>query len=212
MKQKFSQLDSVINAIKKISEEQTILHNNGTYGISFKGYIYKQDILSNPEMLQLEKELTVAKLRNDFTKMEELDKKRADLPKSQMMFIIRLDNPIPVLNGTKIIEYGGTQGFKKMNNVTEVSIRQSLLDKLSVEEITGELREDCTGAKVPLYNFTLDKLMVDVHYGQPKVGRYAGTPDRAVLTDISFQSMKLANALVKSREQADINLEGFTEL
>ncbi len=212
MKQKFSQLDSVINAIKKVSEEQTILHNNGTYGMSFKGYIYKDDTLITPEVLQLEKEIVVAKLRNNQIEMEALEKKRAELPLAQKMFIIRLDNPIPVLNGTKIIKYGGKSGFKTMHNVIEVSLRQTLLDKLSVEEIPGQMREDSTGSLVPMYNFTLDKLMIDVYYGKARSGKFLGSPDRAILTDISFQSMQLAYSLVKSRDEEEIDLEGFNEL
>ena len=205
-----SKFQVVKEALDKIVAESDV--NNGTQGVDFLCHFWQQESAFDEKRQAAQMELTRHILEGSLDKVKEAQKLMENLPKPKIVMEFRLLQPIPRLQGTKVITDGDKTYKISMDNVMSLFIPEDAvkLGLLEYEETENKAR-DAQGRETTIIKLRLKKGIVDV--AAPRLDRNDKVivPKRAYVTAISYGAMQIAGRMLNQEKQAKRRRTGFDE-
>lgn len=205
-----SKFESVKKALEQVVSESDV--NNGTSGIELLAHYWSQENVWDKERNSLQTEIAQKLLSNDITDVKALQDKLLKLPKSKIVMEFRLLQPIPRIQGTKIVTDGDKTFKINMENVTmlyvpEDSVKLGLLEY----EETGDKATDSMGRETDIIKLHIKKGLIDI--AAPVLDRFDRVirPKRAYVTAISYKAMQVAGELMNRNRLKTKRRYGFDQ-
>jgi len=166
MKTSLLNLKSFQTALENVSAKSSIDHDNGTFGRSYKGWFYDQEVYElGKDKAAHTKELAEAVLAGDFAKVGELHNTKPDGEK-KVNIIFKLFEPITIdstyqirmnVQGKKISEK-----FSVTVDTIKIPLEIAQSDLVSATELDLDC-ETAGGEQTKAIELSLDKCMIDAY-------------------------------------------------
>ena len=156
----------IANALKNVAEKASISHDNGTYGESYKCYLYDAEAFLTKEQREKDSEIAFAKLLGaNIEKLQKLRQERDTLPNEGGNLIFKVvGEPLEVKSTYLISTFSGgvrkSANFSVQSDEIKVPIDIANSDLITQTELDEEYK-DANGEPVKAIMLHLDKCMLD---------------------------------------------------
>ena len=205
-----SKFEVVKQALEKVVAESDV--NNGTQGTEILCYYWQQEYIHDENRQNIQNNIAKSVLSGDIEGVKKFQKQLETLPKPKIVMEFKLLNPIPRIQGTKIISDGEKQYKIHMENVSSLFVPEDAVHlKLLEYEETADVLKDAQGRDSTVIKLHLKKGIIDV--AAPIIDRFDRVlrPKRAYVTAISYFAMQTAGRILNNERQAKRRRTGFDE-
>lgn len=203
--------DLVKQALSQITAQSDV--SNGTQGIELLAHFWGSELVYDKAKAELQTQIAGKILGRDLDSVKKLQEQLEKLPKTPVVTIWKLVEPIKRIQGTKIVHDGEKSLKISMENVTTLYIPEDAikLELLEYEE-TKDIMSDSQGREAKVLRIKLKKGLIDVaapiHDGRDRLVR----EKRAYVTAISYRSMQTVGELMSKERMNKRRRYGFEEM
>ena len=195
MKQSLVSNASVKKALENIAAKSSTAFDNGSYGKSYKCYLFDVETFVSKEKKALELEIAKESLFGTPEKIAELRKKMEDIPHEGGNLLFKLLEPIEVESTYQVSAYIGGQRktgrFSVKSDIIKVPLDIAASELISQEELEDDY-EDVNGDKVKLITIHLDKCMIDAFGDEFNADGTIWRKKHLKVVSVSRRSMQIA--------------------
>lgn len=152
-------IEQALSQLAKSSD----MPSNGTWGIKFLCSIYSAKELFDKSRQKLRDDIVKYSMKNEYIKVKESQAALENMPKPSQYLILRLEEEIPYLQGTKDVKVLGELRHPDAHNVKYVYIMPDLVEHDFVTmETTGKMTKNINGDDTHVIEVHCVSAMLDV--------------------------------------------------
>lgn len=205
-----SKFQTVKQALEQVVSASDV--NNGTQGVTLVAHYWQHESIFDRKRQDLQTLLAKAVLTGQLEDVKTHQKELEKLPKSKIVMEFRLLEPIPRIQGTKVMHDGEKTYKISMENVTSLFVPEDAvhLGLLEYEE-TADKMTDAQGKEATVIKLHIKKGIIDVAAPiTDNLGKIM-RPKRAYVTAISYHAMQIAGRVMNNEKNNKRRMYGFEQ-